>query len=165
MVRPEGLPLHEARPYRGERLRASEPLSFACKLIGVRSTMRFTSLSHLLLIAAVGLACSQGSDDRARERLTSALSDSLGKNADPSVGFVNNRKHLQVSLSAARFAESSDSAFAAQAREIAKFALERYENARGLDSVTVLDREPVSNGVWRMRHMRTFPVDDLRSVR
>jgi hypothetical protein len=127
--------------------------------------MRVTSPSRLLLIAAIGLACTRGSEDQAREHLASALSDTLGKSAEPSVGSLNNRNHLQVSLSAAHFAGSSDSAFAAQAREIAKFALARYENAPGLDSITVLDREPVSNGVWRVRHMRTFPVEQLRRVR
>ena len=126
--------------------------------------MRFTSVSKLLLIAAVGLTCARDSDSEARERVASALSDTLGKSADPSVGFLDNRKHLQVSLSAARFPESSDSAFAAQARQIARFALARYRNAAGLDSITVLDREPVSDGVWRMHHVRTFTVDELRSA-
>ena len=127
--------------------------------------MRFTSPSQWLLIAAVGLACTRGSENQARERLAFALRDTLGKSADPSVGFLNNRKHLQVSLSAARFAESSDSTFATQAKQIARFALARYGNAAGLDSITVLDREPVSDGVWRMRHMRTFAVDELRGAR
>jgi len=127
--------------------------------------MGSSSLSKLLLIAAVGLACTRASGNEARERVASALSDTLGKSADPSVGFLNNPKHLQVSLSAARFPGSSDSAFAAQAKQIARFALARYGNAAGLDSITVLDREPVSEGVWRMHHVRTFAVDELRSAR
>jgi len=126
--------------------------------------MRLTSLSNVLVIAALGFACTAGTEDRAREHLAAALSDTLGKNAEPSVGFLNNRKHLQVSLSAARFPETSDSAFAAQAQEIAKFTRAHYENAQGLDSITVLDREPVSNGVWRVRHVRAFSVDELGSV-
>jgi len=126
--------------------------------------MRFTSLSTLLLIVAIGLACARGTEDQAREHLAAALGDTLGKNADPSVGFLNDRNHLQVSLSAARFPKTSDSAFAAQAKEIARFTFARYEKAQGLDSITVLDREPVSKGVWRMRHVQTFSVDELRSV-
>jgi hypothetical protein len=27
-----------------------------------------------------------------------------------------------------------------------------------------LDREPVSDGVWKVRHVRTFAVDELRST-
>jgi hypothetical protein len=93
------------------------------------------------------------------------LSDTLGQTADPSIGFLNNPKHLQVSLSVARFAGASDSAFAAQAKQIARFALARYGNAAGLDSITVLDREPVSDGVWRMHHIHTFAVNQLQSAR
>jgi hypothetical protein len=127
--------------------------------------MRLTSPLQWLLIAAVGLACTRGSENQARERVANALSDTLGKSSDPSVGFLNYRKHLQVSLSAARFPESSDSAFAAQARQIARFALAHYDNAAGLDSITVLDRDPVANGVWRIRHMHTFTVGELRDAR
>lgn len=125
--------------------------------------MRYTSPPQWLVIVAVGLACAQGSENQARERVAAALSDTLGKSAVPSVGFLNDRKHLQISLSAARFAESSDSAFATQARQIAKFALPRYGG--GLDSITVLDREPVSDGVWKIRHTHTFAVDELLSTR
>ena len=127
--------------------------------------MRLASPSKWLLIAALGLACTRGSEDETRERVTTALSDTLGKSAEPSVGFLNNRKHLQLSLSAARFAESSDSSFGAQAKQIARFALARYDNAAGLDSITVLDREPVSDGVWRIRRMHSFAVGELRGAR
>jgi len=127
--------------------------------------MRFTYPSQWGLLAAFALACTEGSANQARERVASALSDTLGKTAEPSVGFLNNRKHLQVSLSAARFAESSDSAFAEQAKQIAKFALARYGHAGGLDSITVLDREPGSDGVWRVRRIRTFAVETLRGAR
>ena len=127
--------------------------------------MRLSSPSQWLLIAAVALACTRGSANQASERVASALSDTLGKSAEPSVGFLNSRKHLQISLSAARFAESSDSAFATQAKQIARFALARFGDAAQLDSVTVLDRERVSEGVWRMHRVQSFAVDELRSTR
>ena len=127
--------------------------------------MRVTPPASWVLLAAFALACAEGSENQARERVASALSDSLGKSAEPSVGFLNNRKHLQVSLSAARFAEFPDSAFAEQAKLIAKFALARYGDAGGLDSITVLDREPVSDGVWKIRRINTFAVGALRGVR
>src|SRR3979409_113377 len=97
--------------------------SIGRRLIRVRSTMRFTSLSPRLLVIAVALACGRESADHSRERVASALRDKLGKSADPSVGFLNNREHLQVSLSAAAFVNSSDSAFAGRAKDIARFAL------------------------------------------
>jgi hypothetical protein len=127
--------------------------------------MRSNSLSKLLLIAAIGLSCTRDSDNEARERVVSALSDTLGKGADPSVGFLNNPHRLQVSLLAARFPGASDSAFATEAKQIARFTLARYGNGAGLDSITVLDREPVSDGVWRMHHVVTFAVDELRGAR
>jgi len=127
--------------------------------------MRLVASLQWLLVATIGSACMQRADDPAREHLASALSDSLGRNAEPSVGFLKNSKHLQLSLSAARFAEYSDSAFARQAKEIAGFALRRYENASGLDSITVLDRELVSQGVWKIHRMHTFGVDELRRAR
>jgi hypothetical protein len=126
--------------------------------------MGFTSLSPWLLTAAAVLACT-GSADRSRERLASDLRDRLGKSAEPSVGFLNNREHLQVSLSAVAFANSSDSTFAERAKDIATFTLLRYEDPSGLDSITVLDRDKVADGVWRVRHVRTFPVGELRTVR
>jgi hypothetical protein len=127
--------------------------------------MRVTSPPHLVLLIAFALACTEGSENRALERVASALSYTLGKSAEPSVGFLNDRKHLQVSLSATRFVESSDSAFAAQAKQIAKFALAREGDAGTLDSITVLDRERVSDGVWRMRRISTFAVEALRDTR
>jgi len=126
--------------------------------------MRVTWLPSWVILVAFALACTEGSENQARERVASALSDSLGKSAEPSVGFLNDRKHLQVSLSAARFAESSDSAFAEQAKQIAKFALGRYGDPGGLDSITVLDREPVSDGVWKIRRINTFAVEALRGT-
>jgi hypothetical protein len=107
----------------------------------------------------------KGAEDRARDHLASALSDSLGRNADPSVGFLKNSRHLQLSLAAARFAKSSDSVFAGEAKQIAGFALRRYENSGGLDSITVLDRDPVAQGVWKIHRMHTFGVEELRNVR
>jgi hypothetical protein len=127
--------------------------------------MRVTPPASWVLFAAFALACAEGSENQAREWVASALSDSLGKSAEPSVGFLNDRKHLQVSLSAARFAECPDSAFAEQAKQIAKFALARYGDAGGLDSITVLDREPVSDGVWKIRRINTFAVGALRGAR
>lgn len=115
----------------------------------------------MLLIAAVVLACTRAPNDLAREHLTAALSDTLGKRAEPSVGFYHDPRHLQVSLSAARFPDSTETAFATEAREIAKFALARYENARSLDSITILDRKRLGDGVWKIRHTRTFGVDEL----
>src|SRR3954471_17310628 len=108
--------------------------------------MRLTSLPRWLLLAAVASACTQTPDDESREHLVSALRDRLGKNASPSVGFLNNRKHLQVSLSAAAFADSADSTFADRAKDIARFSLASYSNATGLDSVTVSDRDSVAKG-------------------
>jgi hypothetical protein len=127
--------------------------------------MRVTPPASWVLLAGLALACVEGSENQARERVASALSDSLGKSAEPSVGFLNNRKHLQVSLSASRFAEFPDSAFAEQAKQIAKFALARYGDAGGLDSITVLDREPVSDGVWKIRRINQFAVGALRDAR
>jgi hypothetical protein len=127
--------------------------------------MTCTSPFRLVVPFALALACASGPDEPAREHLTSALSDTLGKVAEPSVGFLNNGKHLQVSLSSARFAESSDSTFAYQAREIAKFTVRHYEDATGLDSVTVLDRDRISSGVWKVHHRISFAVNELRSTR
>ena len=127
--------------------------------------MRFTSPAQWLLLAAIGLACTRGSETEAREGVTAALSDTLGKSAEPSVGFLDNRQHLQVSLSAAGFPGVSDSAFTAQAKQIARFTLVHYDDAAGLDSITVLDRELVSPGFWRSHHARTFAVNELRSTR
>lgn len=124
--------------------------------------MRIRFAHQWVLLATFALACTEGSENGARERVESALIDTLGTSAEPSVGFLTNRQHLQVSLSAARFAGASDSAFAEQARQIAKFALVRYGDAGGLDSVTVLDRDRVANGIWKLRHTETFPVSELR---
>jgi len=126
--------------------------------------MRISAL-RFLFVGTVALACTGRSEDRAREQITSALSDTLGKTAEPSVGFLNNRQHLQVSLSSTRFEGTTDSAFAAQAKEIARFTLSHYELARTLDSITVLDREPVSAGMWRMRHVHAFAVGDFKGSR
>ena len=124
--------------------------------------MRLQQPLRLAFIVAMGLACASRSDDAVRDHITSALSDTLGATAEPSVGFLNNRSHLQVSLSSARFPQASDSTFAVDARQIARFTLAHYESAPALDSITILDREAVAKGMWKIRHAQRFSVDELR---
>jgi hypothetical protein len=121
---------------------------------------------RLLLIAALVLACAPTSDThQLRDRIGSALRDTLGAGAQPSVGFLDDRQHLQILLSPAPFAGSSDTIFTVQAAQIAKFALARYGDVSELDSITVADRDSVSPGVWRMRQSRTFSVPALTAAR
>ena len=108
------------------------------------------------------LACYNTHRNSARENLLAALQDSLGKDAQPEVAFLRDSTNLQIELAAAPFANLSDSAFTDRARDIARFALTRYEKASELDSVTVLDRDVVTRGVWKIRNTRAFSIAELR---
>jgi hypothetical protein len=114
----------------------------------------------IALLAWFG-ACIGPTDSR--ERLASALRDSLGKAADPHVAYQRDSRHLQVELATAAFPTMAEPALTGQARAIGSFALRHYERANELDSVTVLYREAAPNpGIWYIRHTRTFPVASLR---
>jgi hypothetical protein len=116
-----------------------------------------------LLLLALAAGCAGPVD--ARDRLAFALSDSLGKAADPHVAFQNDSTHLVVELADSVFSAVPESALTRQARDIGGLALRRYERAAELDSVTVLYRDSVTQGVWRIRRTRTFPVGALRDRR
>jgi hypothetical protein len=127
--------------------------------------MSVITWNQWLLVLAFATACLGSTRDDSRQRVASALRDTLGKAADPQVAFMNNSRHLLIQLSTAAFVNASDSTFAQQAKDIARFAFRRYEKASGLDSITVLDRNSVAKGVWQIRYTRTFPVKDLRNLR
>jgi O-acetyl-ADP-ribose deacetylase (regulator of RNase III) len=110
------------------------------------------------------LVCGCAKAGNPRERLASALSDSLAKAADPEVAFRKDSTHLLVELATVAFPTVSDSLLTYQARDVAQFALRHYERANELDSVTVLYREESRPGVWYIRHTRTFPAGDLRNI-
>src|SRR5438046_10446738 len=114
----------------------------------------------LVLVSAGTLACSNTPRNPARENLVAALQDSLGKDAQPEVAFQRDSTNLQIELAAAPFAKLSDSAFTVRARDIARFALARYEKAGELDSITVLDRDVVSRGAWRIRDTRACSIHE-----
>jgi hypothetical protein len=117
----------------------------------------------LLLLLSIAGACHEPANSR--ERVASALRDSLGKAADPAVAFQKDSTHLLVELAAAAFPTMPESALTDQARNIGVFAVRHYENASRLDSVTVVYREAARPGVWYIRHTRTFPIGNLRTLR
>jgi hypothetical protein len=100
-----------------------------------------------------------------RERVASALRDSLGKAADPEVAFQRDSTHLLVELATAAFPTMPEAVLTSHARSIGVFALRHYENANQLDSVTVLYREAAGPAVWYIRHTRTFSIGNLRNAR
>jgi hypothetical protein len=117
----------------------------------------------LLLLAFPG-ACHEPANSR--ERVTSALRDSLGKAADPQVAFQKDSTHLLVQLATVAFPTMSEAALTDEARNIGAFAVRHYENANQLDSVTVLYREAAPRrGIWYIRHARTFPIGNLGNLR
>lgn len=125
--------------------------------------MRIIRRHGLLLLLAVAVACT--GPGNSRERLASALKDRLGDAANPDVGFIRDSTHLLVNLATVAFRSVPESALTVQARDIGRFALQHYERANDVDTVTVLYREKVSSGFWYIRHERTFAVGDLRNVR
>jgi hypothetical protein len=121
---------------------------------------RRCSIALLAIFAACGVPTNS------RERLASTLRDSLGEAADPHVAYQRDSTHLLVELATAAFPTVADSILTSQARGIGGLALRRYEKANQLDSVTVLYREASpQSGIWYIRHERTFPVANLRTVR
>jgi hypothetical protein len=117
-----------------------------------------------LLLLALSGACHEAANSR--ERVVSALRDSLGKATDPQVAFQKDSTHLLVQLATVAFPTMSEAALTDQARNIGAFAVRHYENANQLDSVTVLYREAAPPpGVWYIRHTRTFPIGNLRNLR
>src|SRR5450759_1044582 len=116
-----------------------------------------------LSLVALAAACVEPANSR--ERLASALRDSLGKAADPQVAFQRDSTHLLVELATVAFPTVPEPVLTGQARDIGGFALRHYERANQVDSVTVLYREAVRPGVWHIRHTRTFPGENLRNVR
>lgn len=118
-----------------------------------------------LLMLAFATACVGPAKDQSRERVASALSERLGEAADPQVGFHRDSTHLAVRLSTVAFPTVPDSVLTEQAMSIASFALRHYDKADGLDSVSVSYREAVRPGISHIRHERTFPVENLRTVR
>ena len=131
----------------------------------VRWTMKATLPYQWILLLAFAAACGGPAKDESRERLASALRESLGKAANPQVAFERDSTHLLVQLSTVAFPTIPESALTEQARNIGSFAFRHYEKANQLDSVTVLYREGVRRGVWWIRHMRTFSVEELRNAR
>jgi hypothetical protein len=115
-----------------------------------------------LLLVCLVFGCAKAGNPR--ERLASALSDSLEKAADPHVAFVRDSTHLQIELANAAFPAVPDSVRTNQASDIGRFALRHYERANELDSITVMYRDSVRPGVWNIRHTRTFPAGDLRNI-
>jgi hypothetical protein len=124
--------------------------------------MKIIRLHRLLPLLALAAACLGPANSR--ERLASALKDRVGEAADPQVAFMRDSTHLQVELATVAFRTVPESVLTVQARDIGAFALRHYERANEVDSVTVLYREAVSPGLWYIRHIRTFPVGDLRDV-
>jgi hypothetical protein len=126
-----------------------------------------------LLLPACGItmlfgwiACAK--DDHqaeARATLASFLRDSLGTTTDPQVAFIAGGgprdSHLYVHFDTSAFANASDSAFAARARDVARFALRHYPNPQTLDSVTIGARENVAPGMAKIHHTLAFPVAEL----
>jgi hypothetical protein len=119
-----------------------------------------------LLVIAFAAACGGPAKDQSRERVASALRDSLGDAADPQVAIQRDSAHLLVHLATVAFPTASDSALTEQARHIGSLALRHYDKSNQLDSVSVLYREKaIGSGIWHIRHERTFPVESLRNVR
>jgi len=122
--------------------------------------MKIRIRSEWLLLLPILGACHEPANSR--ERVTSALRDSLGTAADPQVAFQKDSTHLLVQLATVAFPTIPEAALTDQARNIAAFAVRHYENANQLDSVTVLYREAAPHGgIWYIRHERTFPVRSL----
>jgi hypothetical protein len=126
--------------------------------------MKLRMRPQWLLLLAFSGACHEPGNSR--ERVASALRDSLGTAADPQVAFQKDSTHLLVQLATVAFPTMPEAALTDQARNIGAFAVRHYENANQLDSVTVLYREAAPpRGVWYIRHARTFPIGDLRNLR
>ena len=115
-----------------------------------------------LLLLFVAAACAGSQKDQSRDRVASALRDTLGQTADPEVAFVRDSTHLLVQLSGDVLPTASDSALTEEARRIGIFALRHYERANELDSVTILYHRKVRRGLWHILQMRAFPVESLR---
>jgi hypothetical protein len=112
------------------------------------------------------IACAKDDHEaEARATLASFLRDSLGPATDPQVAFIAGGgprdSHLYVHFDTSAFANASDSAFAARARDVARFALRHYPNPQALDSVTIGARENMGPGIAKIHHTLTFPVAEL----
>jgi hypothetical protein len=123
--------------------------------------MRIINRHRWLLLLTIAAACAGSQKDQSRDRVASALRDTLGKTADPQVAFVRDSTHLLVQLSGDALPTASDSV-TEETRRIGNFALRHYERANELDSVTILYHRPVRPGVWRILQTRAFPVESLR---
>jgi hypothetical protein len=114
----------------------------------------------------IWIACAKdGHEPEARATLASFLRDSMGPSADPQVAFIAGGgprdSHLYVHFDTSAFANTSDSAFAARARDVARFALRHYPDPQTLDSVTIGARENMGPGIAKIHHTLTFPVAEL----
>ena len=115
-----------------------------------------------ILVSVLMAACIRPTPDNSRTRLASVLRASLGDAADPQVAFEKDSTHLLVQLATVAFPTVSESQLSDEAKHIGRLAFQHYERVNELDSVTVLYREAVRSGVWRIRHERTFAVEELR---
>ena len=129
-------------------------------------TRRTTFLAFALGIGVAG--CKKADTrDAAREELKAIMNDSVGRAGNPKISFLMELKtgpqsygHIQVEFDTVAFANMSDSAFAAQSRQIAGLAKRHYTGGP-LDSVTVLAHDPMGPGAWRIVRMRTYSARDL----
>jgi hypothetical protein len=77
---------------------------------------------------------------------------------------IGGASHLLIQLLTVAFPAVSEDELTRRSRAIARRALRSYGNANQLDSITVLYRERVRDGMWWIRHTRTFAVDSLKDA-
>jgi len=134
-----------------------------------------------ILLLALAPACMRSANDESRERVASALRDSLGglatdpqvafdrkslgEAADPEVAFLRDSTHLLILLSTVAFPTRPESAWTDEARKIGSFAFRHYEKADQLDSLTLQYHERIRPGMWWIRHSDTFSAGQLRKLR
>ena len=110
-------------------------------------------VSSLMVVGCRG----QRSDHQALER---ALRARYSSTATFQVGFLRDSTHLLIHIVDD---SSSESAFTTKAREIARFAMGKYERAARLDSITVVEGEMVSpNSHFRIRQQLQLAATDAR---
>jgi hypothetical protein len=109
-------------------------------------------------------ACSVSAKDKSRKNVARALIETVGESADPQIAFRRDSSHLLIQLLTVAFPTVSEDELTRRSWGIARSALRSYDDANQLDSITVLYRERVRDGMWWIRHTRTFAVDSLKDV-
>ena len=118
-------------------------------------------LRHALTLLSIFLFACFPSEPQSNREVRKALSKYLGEIADPRVGFLKDSTHLKVDVATVAFPTRSEAEVTDHARDIARFAYEKYSKRAELDSVSVFYLEKIQPGQWWVRNRRAFAVETL----